>query len=542
MRMTTLLLVAALLVVAWLAARCPEDTPGMHALERALGGRLLPVAAFMAAFVVTAYVWGSPRPLAVFHDEAAYLLQAELFARFRWTLPTPVVSRAFEQAAVLVTPALAPKMGPGHALALVPGVWLGVPALMPLLLTGTAAALLVLLARRAAGAPAALLTLILWLTASGNMRWRPTFFSETSSTVAMLGAWWCLLEWRATRKSRWLLILAALAGWGAVTRPLTLLAFAMPVGLIVIADVARGGWWRQLGTAMAVGTACLLIVPLQAWRVTGSAGTTPLALYTRQYVPSDVIGFGFVRTAPERALPPDLSNAFSEFDTLHLAHTPTSLPATFVARVSAVLDDQYGGWRSNLAPFAIVGVLAGPPAVAFALATALSVMLAYLGYAHQPYWTVYYLELLTVLSFVTAVGLGHSLAWLAARIRGSALSPAAGPVMAVLALLVSLQPMVQETQAGRVRIERLTWYQRRYAEAFSQLPESHLLVFVKYGPHHPRHFSLIRNVADPARARLVTAYDLGPAVNDSVVRAFPDRAVYVLDEGRRALQRIILPR
>jgi hypothetical protein len=49
----------------------------------------------------------------------------------------------------------------------------------------------------------------------------------------------------------------------------------------------------------------------------------------------------------------------------------------------------------------------------------------------------------------------------------------------------------------------------------------------------------VRNVADPERARVVTAYDLGAAANDSVVKAFPGRAVYVLDEGKRQLQKIV---
>lgn len=540
--MPPLLLVALLLVIAWLSARCPENARGVSVLERALAGWWLPAAAGVAAVAVTAYVWGSLRPLAVYHDEAAYLLQAEFFARFRWALPSPLVPRAFEQAAVLVTPVLAPKMGPGHALALVPGIWLGLPALMPLLLTGTAAALLVLVARRVAGAPVALLALVFWLTAPGNLRWRPTFFSETSSTVAWLGAWWCLLEWRSARSTRWLLLVAALTGWGAVTRPLTFLAFAVPLGIVVVADVMRGGWWRQLGAAMLLGAACLLIVPLQAWRVTGNPGTTPLAVYARQYLPSDAIGFGLVRAAPERALPPDLAMAFAEFDSLHVAHTPASLPATFGARAGAVFSDQYGGWRAILAPLALVGMLSGIPAVAFALATALAVMLGYLGYAHQPYWSVYYLELLPVLSFVTALGLGRAMRWLASRLRGAALPAGVEAVLAALVLLVSLPPTAREVVAYRRRIEHLTAYQRQFAQVFGSLPEPRLLVFVHYATGHPPHYSLVRNVADPVNARLVTAYDLGPAANDSVVRAFPGRAVYVLDEGKRSLQKIVLAR
>lgn len=537
--MPSLLLIALLLVIAWLMARCPARAPWIAALDRALDGWMLPAVAFAAAVAVTAYVWGSLNPVAVYHDEAAYLLQAELLARFRWTLPAPVVPRAFEQAAVLVTPVLAPKMGPGHALALVPGIWLGAPALMPLLLTGLTAALLVVLVRRVVGASVALLTFILWLTTPGNLSWRPTFFSETSSGAAWLGAWWCLLEWRATRRPRWLLAVAALTGWGAITRPLTFVAFAVPLGAIVLWDVVRSGHWRQLAAAVAVGTACLLVIPLQAWRVTGSPLVSPLSVYTRQYLPSDVIGFGLRAGTPERTSPPDIARVYQDFNALHATHTVASLPKTFGERTAAVFNIQFGGWRGILAPVTLVGMLAGLPEMAFALVTALLVMLAYLLYAHVPQWTVYYLELLPVLSFAFALGLARSMRWLARRIRRRALPQGAELLGVVMVLLVSLQPTAREVVAYRRRIEHLTEYQQQFRQAFAQLPDRRSLVFVRYGKGHPAHYSLVRNVADPATAPVVTAYDLGPAANDSVVRAFPGRAIYVLDEGRRTLQKIV---
>ncbi len=537
--MPSLLLLALLLVAAWLVARVPERAPWLGALDRALNGWLLPAAAFAAAVAVTAYVWGSLNPIAVYHDEAAYLLQAELFARWRWTLPSPVVPRAFEQAAVLVTPVLAPKMGPGHALALVPGVWLGMPALMPLLFTGAAAALLVMLARRIAGGAVALLTLILWLTASGNLVWRPTYFSETSSSVAWLGAWWCLLEWRATRRTGWLLAVAALTGWGAITRPLTFVAFAIPLGVIVLRDVVRTGAWRQFGAAVAIGTACLLVIPLQAWRVTGHPLKSPLGLYTRMYLPSDVIGFGLHAGVPERALPADIARVYEDFDKLHATHTLAALPKTFGERAAAIFNMQFGGWRWVLAPVLIVGALAGIAELSVALVTALLVMLSYLAYAHVAQWTVYYVELMPVLSFAAALGLARSMTWLSTRVRGAPLPQGAAALTAGLVLLITLQPSALEVDAYRRRIEHLTAYQREFFAAMNDRTDPRKLVFVKYGKGHKPHYSLIRNVADPATAPVITAYDLGPAVNDSVRHAFPDRSVYLLDTSTRTLQKIV---
>jgi hypothetical protein len=533
------MIVALLLVVAWLVAHCPARAPWLESLDRALAGWMLPALAFAASVAVTAYVWGSLHPIAVYHDEAAYLLQAELLARFRWTLPSPVVPRAFEQAAVLVTPVLAPKMGPGHALALVPGIWLGIPVLGPLLLTGIAAALLVLLVRRVAGAPMALLTLVLWLTASGNLVWRPTYFSETSGSVAWLGTWWCLLEWRATRRASWLLGVAALTGWGAVTRPLTFLAFALPLGILVVRDFLRLRAWRQFVTAAGLGTLCLMLIPLQAWRVTGSPFTSPLGLYTRQYLPSDVIGFGLHAGSPERALPADIARVYEDFDKLHASHTLASLPRTFGERSAAIFNMQFGGWRAMLAPVVLVGLLAPLPELVFALVTALLVVLAYLAYAHLPQWTVYYVELLPVLSFAAAIGLSRSLRWVAERVRRAPLPAGADALAAVLVLVLSLQPSAREVVAYRRRIEHITEYQRQFFQAMYDPSDPRKLVFVKYGKGHKPHYSLIRNVADPKTAPVITAYDLGPVANDSVRREFPDRSVYLLDTSARILQKIV---
>jgi hypothetical protein len=156
-----------------------------------------------------------------------------------------------------------------------------------------------------------------------------------------------------------------------------------------------------------------------------------------------------------------------------------------------------------------------------------------------PQWTVYYLELLPVLSFACALGLGRAMTWLAHRVRGASLPQGAPALAAVCVLLITLQPSAREVVAYRRRIEHLTEYQRQFFTAFQSIPERRALVFVRYGKGHKPHYSLVRNVADPQRAHVVTAYDLGAAANDSVRRAFPDRTVYWIDTAQRQLQKIV---
>ncbi len=72
-------------------------------------------------------VWGSFHEPGVAHDERAYLLQAEIFARGHWTAPSPPIAAFFEQMHVFIEPAVFAKYPPAHALTLVPGMWLGLP-------------------------------------------------------------------------------------------------------------------------------------------------------------------------------------------------------------------------------------------------------------------------------------------------------------------------------------------------------------------------------------------------------------------------------
>ena len=160
-------------------------------------------------------VWGSLRAVPVMHDEWAYWLQADQYAHLHWKAAPPPVPEFFEQLYVLVTPVFAAKYPPGHALTMAAGFALGLPALVPLLLTACAGALVFALARRSAGAWTAALTWLLWLGTFGNLRFRATYFSEMTTSVCWLVAWWALLEWRGTRRRRWMLAMALACGWGA---------------------------------------------------------------------------------------------------------------------------------------------------------------------------------------------------------------------------------------------------------------------------------------------------------------------------------------
>ena len=156
--------------------------------EGFLASSLAPVLAGLGTVLIVCFVWRSLHEPGVVHDERAYLLQAEIFSRGHWTAISPPLAAFFEQMHVFIEPAVFAKYPPAHALTLVPGIWLGLPGLMPVVLAGLSGMLIFWLARRLANEWTALLTWWLWTTAWVTLYWSASYFSEATSTAMWLVA------------------------------------------------------------------------------------------------------------------------------------------------------------------------------------------------------------------------------------------------------------------------------------------------------------------------------------------------------------------
>jgi len=281
------------------------------AIERALDSRWTPVGAGLLTALLGFWVWGSLDQPGIYHDEIAYRLQAEIFASGRLAGEPPPLPEFFEQYHVLVSPRLAPKYPPGHALALMPGVWLGHLGLGPLGLAGIAGGLVFALARRLAGPWVGALTWILWSTAPALLSWRCSYFSQTTSAVVWLAACWALLDWLATSRRRSLVAVAIFLGWCAITRPLTAIALGLPIALVVIKrSVERRALGELVWPAVAAAATVAIILPFNA-AATGSPWRLPYTVYASRYMPWDHAGFG-IDVVPVEGLPPDMVK-FTEF-------------------------------------------------------------------------------------------------------------------------------------------------------------------------------------------------------------------------------------
>lgn len=492
--------------------------------------------------VVTAgfmmWMFGGLDQVAIIHDEAAYLLQARIYASGHWFAPGLPIPEFFEQYHVFVTPILTPKYPPGHALLLVPGIWLGLPGLMPVLAVGLCGALVFEVAKRVTNPWIGLLTWMIWLTAIGTLDFLPSYLSETTTSALWMLGWYALVRWMEDDRPRWLSLLAFSIGLGVLARPVTMLIFAIPVGAVVLVRISRRKAWRELRIPSGVGLLFLATWFLWCQRTTGNPLHAPYGLYSRYYFPDDVMGFGLTGLLPLRKLNPDMVQ-FNEFvQSLHRDYTLASIPSALRARTTAIAANMWAT-RAMFLPLTALALITSSATLWFALGTAVLLVLAYLSVGHGPLWTVYYVEIEPVLAFVTAVAWWRFCSLLANRRLEWPLRtvPSGTPntVFAVIASALLLMPYTTRAVPyieGREAERRA--YHRDFRTMLEMVPAKHSMVFIRYARGHSAHQSLVTNEPDLANARVWTVYDRG-ADNIRLIRLDPHRKPFLFDDEHRML-------
>ena len=528
------------LVVALIARQMPDPRRSRRIAARTLDlldARWTPLVLGLLTGAATWFVWGSLTRTAVVHDESAYLLQAELFARLQFTGPTPPLPQFFEQLYVNLRPALFSKYPPGTSLLLAPGVAAALPGLPVVLMNVVSGALVFILARRVAGGAVALLAWLLWCTSFPVQYFHAMYLSEVPSSLAWLAAWWGVSRWASSGRPRDLAVTAAALALCGITRPLTAVALGISVAVVMLVVARRRGGGparltvREIGTLAAAVLAAATIVMIWSWRSTGDPFTTPLSLYTQRYVPFDRLGFG-VRPgdAPSASLPWDQRVTDLSFYEEHRRHTPSTLPGAAIARARMIGRDMWYDWRGGLALVALVGLVGAPPAVWVGLGALFVQLLCYLLYAHPARWSLYYIEGLPVLAFATALGVMRVLELGARR-----LIPSRARLLVLAGMvLVLAYPAVVTLRQVRAQIEA----DHAYYDAFvASLPagSDSAIVFVRYAKSHNDGLSLVRNVPDHRSARIWTVYDRG-AENAQLLRVAPGRSAFMFDEGSWTLK------
>ena len=324
-----------------------------------------------------------------------------------------------------------------------------------------------------------------------------------------------------------------------------MIAFAIPVGCIVLWTVWKKRAWMDIAAALPLALAICAIVPIWGHAVLGKWGTNPYAYYQALYFPVENPGFGIDDTPPLRSLPTDMTKFNAYARPMHAVHTTANLPHVLKARL---LELRRGMWGDNyfLYLLAILGAVVMSAEVAVALGTCVLVLLGYLTIAHQPYWLIYYLELLPVLAFLSALGLWqfvtllHELA--ARRVRRS--HQLAVPALLVfVGLFAWLSPdALNAFSMWHRQLAMAPKYHESFQGLVGKIPDKKAIVFVRYAPDADVHLSLTNNEPDPTSARVWAVHDLGPE-NLKLLQAAPDRVPYLYEElpGQRVLRPFPVP-
>jgi hypothetical protein len=518
----------------------------LDCLEHMLASNATPIAlGVINALLVWWWVGWQRNPAPMIQDEAAYLLQAALFVRGRWSGDAPPLPEFFAQMHVLTEPVLASKYPPGLSLLLTPFVSVEFASLGLMTFAAITGALIFVLARRVAGGSVALLTWILWSSGSALLRYQGLFLSQAATVALWLGTFYFVLEYRAHRRSWTLVAMGACVGLLAITRPVTAVALAIPVGIIVGRDVWHTRAWRPFLLAAVVGAAILAVLPLQNRMTTGKWHLSPLVMYSMKYTPFDFPGFGYTATRTLTPLPPDLDSLRTFLTEARRQHTLPALPTTLRSRAWYAILDIFTGWRAPLLLFAILGTLAMPTAGLIALAASVGLLLTHAFHAHWAHWTAYYFEGYPAIVFASATGLwafAESVirrrpVWKRFELGAPSDLRVRAAMVAVCAFL--LIPATIVLPRYRAAWQRATTYQRRFMTALSiiERESSGSIVFVDYGRNHDVHSSLIWNVPDLTTAKTWIAYERGPD-DLRLMRLAPERRAYIFRAGEGRLTRL----
>lgn len=471
------------------------------------------------------WTWGALQPLPVVQDEYSYVLQSRILARGEWTAPPPPAQYSFQQPHVLTAPRVASKFPPGHALLLAPAAALGAPWLGVLLLSGITAAILLLLAESQVGTFAALVCWAVWLTDPINLRFRPGYYSEVTSGLMWLATWWLLRRWWRSDERRWLVYAALTLGWMAITRPLTALAFAAPVGIAVVVRANRERLWPHVGAAVIAGALVVGILPLWSKATTGRWTETPTALYRREYLPFDKPGFGIDSTPPARRLTPVNADVYAEFAVEHREYTPARLGAAAVARLRDLGDAEFSSWRLALVPVAVIGLIAATAELWFAVACGAALFAGYLSYGHYHGWTLYYFEALPVVALCVGNGVAVCAAWLRRRRWPGGAQAALGAAAAAILVACGSTTVAH----WRRRHVDDAAYDTGFRAMLARAPFPAAVVFVRYSRDQHPHTTVVANSPTLSTDPVWVVND-DPGSNGAVMRAAKGRVPLLYEE------------
>jgi 4-amino-4-deoxy-L-arabinose transferase-like glycosyltransferase len=483
------------------------------------------IALCVAAFILSAAVaWGVYGSMPHLEDEQANVFQAKVFASGNLAVRAPSVQpNSFYLPFILNRNGwLFGKYPPGYSLLLMPAAWIDQWWLINALGAVVVVLGVYLLGRDLFDADTGLLAAALGLLAPMFILLSGALVSHLVTMALLTIFTWGFVRARGSRRSDGVHPIGFSAGYAAlagitiglafITRPWTTFAIGLPFAVQALIDLVRR-WrsvWRTYAIMLIAFGAIALILPLYNAAVTGSPFTNTYELWWSM----DRIGFG-----PGIGVTPGGHSLYTAIVNFRL-----DFP---------LFGQMLSGWPDvigvSLVWLPLIAGLLLPPMTKRDWALLLPPMLL-IG-AHFLYWARgssfygprYYAEAMPFLWLIIARGLIKICAikdpW-PRRVVYVAL-----PLLMAWNIVYAVEPRFI---AGFVQYRSA----RRALNTVAQADVHHALIFVK--AQQWQNYAALgwRNAPDLNDGDLIFAYDFGPAGDERVIEAFPDRAVYYFDRSQ----------
>lgn len=482
-----------------------------------------------ASYFLVGYFVGA-RFVPTAHDEYAYLFQAKTFAAFRLYYPAHPLGEFLQAFHILTEPVYASKYPPGHALFLVPGVWINFPAIVPILTSVASLALLFRLTTYISGHWMALATTAVFAFSPAQVLQATSFFSMGTSLFCVLVFLLNIMLWM--EHSRWSHALFAGFGLGMafLTRPYSALAVGTPVIAYCLFTTVKNGLssqrsrTRQLLGMLTVPLTAVVLLLLYNRALVGDPLKFPWSEYAVQYIPADGLGFSAEKVAPKRTLLPNQMAFYHDYV------IPAKDQYTLSNAIGIFLGDRIPSLLRSADPglgitiFFLIGTtLRKTPAERLLLAVLVSHAVGYLlYYGSIDRYLFEIVPLVVYFSVKACIWTYRACRWMGME---NALSFLKWQGAAGLCLLMGLQAHVYLRDKRKV-----TEYYVSFSQLLSTLGNRPKVIFVRYKPGHYYHSDLINNEPDVDASKTVFAYDLGRE-NEKVLNYYPSREVFLFDES-----------
>lgn len=481
---------------------------------------ILAIAVFSLAFLLQGALRSWPLPSNM--DEFSVLLGADTFANRRLTNPVPPLWHHFETLHVIFTPTYASKYPPAPALALALGkyvfrnpiwaVWLST-AIACGALTWMLLAWFPLRWAALGGFFAALHPLVV----SWGRFYLCCNLGVLGATL-LLGSAKRLLRRRTYLRGIMLAIAMALL---LNVRPYEGAVLSLGVSVWLFIALVRNQP-RSLGILASSGLPILLItfaaMGYYNWRVTGSALEMPYAVHAQQYDSSPPFWFQKAHPKWDYRHQNLLDFHVWEMNTYLDLQDPTFRLQALVQRLKIIVF-----WFFDLSMIALLWLipvfrrrslrpilaLAGAMLIAFLLTTWLNSN---------------YISVAVPLYFIVLAECLRR----ASRFTIPRTKLLVGPLFVIALAIGTLAWALQDLQPFDLNDSNYGYVREKMIKDLSTAQDRHL-IFVRYGPQHPRAEEWIYNDADIPNAKIIWAHDMGQADNEELIRQYPGRELWRLD-------------